>query len=93
MDAGLGRTFWSIIFPLLSPMTFFLLVVNMVYAFFDTFGVIYALTGGVGSNLLCSAAEAAQAWDSASTARCLPRSASALRLPISLTSTPLIARR
>ena len=46
MDAGLGRTFWSIIFPLLSPMTFFLLVVNMVYAFFDTFGVIYALTGG-----------------------------------------------
>ncbi|MBI4840443.1 MAG: sn-glycerol-3-phosphate ABC transporter permease UgpA [candidate division NC10 bacterium] len=46
MDAGLGRAFWSIIFPLLSPTTFFLLVVNMVYAFFDTFGVIHALTGG-----------------------------------------------
>ena len=46
MDAGLGRTFWSIIFPLLSPMTFFLLVVNVVYAFFDTFGVIHALTDG-----------------------------------------------
>jgi sn-glycerol 3-phosphate transport system permease protein len=46
MDAGLSRTFWSIIFPLLSPTTFFLLVVNVVYAFFDTFGVIHALTGG-----------------------------------------------
>lgn len=46
MDAGPGRTFWSIIFPLLSPTSFFLLVVNMVYAFFDTFGVIHAITGG-----------------------------------------------
>jgi len=46
MDAGPGRTFWSIIFPLLSPTTFFLLVVNLVYAFFDTFGVIHATTGG-----------------------------------------------
>ncbi len=46
MDAGRGRTFWSIIFPLLSPTTFFLLVVNVVYAFFDTFGIIHALTGG-----------------------------------------------
>jgi sn-glycerol 3-phosphate transport system permease protein len=46
MDAGPGRTFWSIIFPLLSPTSFFLLVVNVVYAFFDTFGVIHALTGG-----------------------------------------------
>ena len=35
-----------IVVPLLSPTTFFLLVVNMVYAFFDTFGVIHALTGG-----------------------------------------------
>ena len=33
-------------FPLLSPTTFFLLVVNMVYAFFETFGTIHALTGG-----------------------------------------------
>jgi sn-glycerol 3-phosphate transport system permease protein len=46
MDAGPGRTFRSIIFPLLSPTSFFLLVVNVVYAFFDTFGVIHALTGG-----------------------------------------------
>ena len=46
MDAGPGRTFWSIIFPLLSPTTFFLVVVNVVYAFFDTFGVIHAITGG-----------------------------------------------
>ena len=46
MDAGPARTFWSIIFPLLSPTSFFLLVVNMVYAFFDTFGVIHATTGG-----------------------------------------------
>ena len=44
--AGPGRRFWSIIFPLLSPTTFFLLVVNLVYAFFDTFGTIHALTGG-----------------------------------------------
>jgi sn-glycerol 3-phosphate transport system permease protein len=44
--AGPTRRFWSIIFPLLSPTTFFLLVVNIVYVFFDTFGVIHALTGG-----------------------------------------------
>jgi len=42
--AGPHRRFWSIIFPLLSPTTFFLLVVNIVYAFFDTFGTIHALT-------------------------------------------------
>jgi sn-glycerol 3-phosphate transport system permease protein len=46
MDAGPVRRFWNIIFPLLSPTTFFLVVVNVVYAFFDTFGVIHALTGG-----------------------------------------------
>lgn len=40
------RRFWTIIFPLLSPTTFFLLVVNLVYAFFDTFGVISAVTQG-----------------------------------------------
>jgi sn-glycerol 3-phosphate transport system permease protein len=44
--AGPARRFWSIIFPLLSPTTFFLLVVNLVYAFFDTFGTIHALTAG-----------------------------------------------
>jgi sn-glycerol 3-phosphate transport system permease protein len=40
------RRFWTIVFPLLSPTTFFLLVVNCVYAFFDTFGVIDATTQG-----------------------------------------------
>jgi len=44
--AGPARRFWSITFPLLSPTTFFLLVVDMVYAFFETFGVIHALTHG-----------------------------------------------
>ena len=33
-------------FPLLSPTMFFLIVVNIVYAFFDTFGVIHAITRG-----------------------------------------------
>jgi sn-glycerol 3-phosphate transport system permease protein len=44
--AGFWRRFWTIVFPLLSPTTFFLLVVNIVYAFFDTFGVIHATTSG-----------------------------------------------
>ena len=44
--AGPMRRFWTIIFPLLSPTTFFLLVVNVVYVFFDTFGIIDAVTGG-----------------------------------------------
>ena len=45
------RRFWTIVFPLLSPTTFFLLVVNIVYAFFDTFGIIHALTqGGPGKS-------------------------------------------
>ena len=44
--AGATRRFWTIILPLLSPTTFFLIVVNIVYAFFDTFGVIHAVTGG-----------------------------------------------
>ena len=39
------RRFWTIVFPLLSPVTFFLLVVNVVYAFFDTFGVIDEVFG------------------------------------------------
>lgn len=48
--AGPVKRFWTIIFPLLSPTTFFLLVVNIVYAFFDTFGIIHAVTyGGPGS--------------------------------------------
>jgi sn-glycerol 3-phosphate transport system permease protein len=41
-----ARRFWTIIFPLLSPTAFFLLVVNIVYVFFDTFGIIDAMTGG-----------------------------------------------
>jgi sn-glycerol 3-phosphate transport system permease protein len=44
--AGPLRRFWTVVFPLLSPTTFFLLVVNIVYAFFDTFGVIDATTQG-----------------------------------------------
>jgi sn-glycerol 3-phosphate transport system permease protein len=44
--AGPVRRFFDIVFPLLSPTTFFLIVVNVVYAFFDTFGVIHATTEG-----------------------------------------------
>src|SRR5664279_3718370 len=44
--AGPARRFWTIIFPLLSPTAFFLLVVNLVYAFFDTFAIIDASTSG-----------------------------------------------
>lgn len=48
--AGPLKRFFSIIFPLLSPTTFFLMVVNVVYAFFDTFAIIEATTqGGPGS--------------------------------------------
>jgi sn-glycerol 3-phosphate transport system permease protein len=45
-----GAHFWTrfrtIVWPLLSPTTFFLLVVNIVYAFFETFGVIHTITAG-----------------------------------------------
>jgi sn-glycerol 3-phosphate transport system permease protein len=44
--AGPAKRFWTIAFPLLSPTTFFLLVVNVVYAFFETFGIIDAITSG-----------------------------------------------
>jgi sn-glycerol 3-phosphate transport system permease protein len=44
--AGPMRRFWSIVFPLLSPTTFFLLVVNIVFVFLDTFGIIDAATQG-----------------------------------------------
>jgi len=40
------RRFWTIIFPLLSPTIFFLIVVNIVYAFFETFGIIDTMTRG-----------------------------------------------
>ncbi|MEK0418118.1 MAG: hypothetical protein RI949_2124 [Pseudomonadota bacterium] len=49
--AGPWRRFWTIVFPLLSPTTFFLLVINIVYAFFDTFGIIDSATeGGPGKD-------------------------------------------
>jgi sn-glycerol 3-phosphate transport system permease protein len=44
--AGETKRFWTIVFPLLAPTTFFLLVINTTYAFFDTFGIIHAVTGG-----------------------------------------------
>ncbi len=44
--AGPVKRFVTIVFPLLSPTTFFLLVVNIVFAFFDTFGIIDAVTSG-----------------------------------------------
>ena len=40
------RRFWTIVFPLLSPTAFFLLVINIVYAFFDTFAIVDAVTHG-----------------------------------------------
>jgi sn-glycerol 3-phosphate transport system permease protein len=44
--AGPARRFWTVVFPLLSPTTFFLVVVNAVYAFFDTFGIVHGTTSG-----------------------------------------------
>ena len=44
--AGPWRRFWTIVFPLLSPTTFFLLVINVIYAFFDTFAIVDATTRG-----------------------------------------------
>jgi len=44
--AGPMKRFWTIVFPLISPTTFFLLVINAVYAFFDTFGIVHAVTQG-----------------------------------------------
>ncbi len=44
--AGPSKRFWTIVFPLLAPTTFFLIVINIVYAFFDTFGIIHSLTSG-----------------------------------------------
>lgn len=44
--ASRTRRFWTIVLPLLSPTIFFLVVVNIVYVFFDTFGIIDAMTQG-----------------------------------------------
>ena len=49
--ASPSHRFWTIVFPLLSPTTFFLLVINVVYAFFDTFAIVDATThGGPGKD-------------------------------------------
>ncbi|HET7839548.1 MAG TPA: sn-glycerol-3-phosphate ABC transporter permease UgpA [Rectinemataceae bacterium] len=44
--AGPNRRFWGIIFPMLSPTTFYLLVMNLVFAFFETFPIIHQMTQG-----------------------------------------------
>ena len=44
--AGPAMRLWRVVLPLLSPTTFFLIVINTVYAFFDTFGIIHAVTSG-----------------------------------------------
>ncbi|CAK11726.1 sn-glycerol-3-phosphate ABC transporter permease UgpA [Rhizobium johnstonii] len=44
--AGPMKRFWTIVFPLISPTTFYLIVINIVYAMFDTFGIIHATTQG-----------------------------------------------
>ncbi|TLW97587.1 sn-glycerol-3-phosphate ABC transporter permease UgpA [Rhizobium sp. MHM7A] len=44
--AGPVKRFWTIIFPLISPTTFYLVVINIVYAMFDTFGIVHATTQG-----------------------------------------------
>jgi sn-glycerol 3-phosphate transport system permease protein len=49
--ASAWQRFWQIIMPLLSPTTFFLLIMNLMYGFFDTFGIIHVLThGGPGNS-------------------------------------------
>jgi sn-glycerol 3-phosphate transport system permease protein len=49
--ANSWQRFWHITFPLLTPTTFFLLVINLIYAFFDTFGIIQVMTqGGPGNS-------------------------------------------
>jgi sn-glycerol 3-phosphate transport system permease protein len=44
--AGPIRRFFAITFPLLSPVTFFLFTLNMTFSFFDTFGLVHAVTQG-----------------------------------------------
>ncbi|APF03365.1 TPA: ABC transporter permease subunit [Legionella pneumophila] len=49
--ANAWQRFWQIIFPILSPTTFFLLLMNLIYGFFDTFGIIQVMThGGPGNS-------------------------------------------
>ena len=44
--AGPWRRFWTVQFPLLTPVSFFLLVINIIYAFIETFAIIDAATSG-----------------------------------------------
>ena len=61
--AGPWRRFWSIQFPLLSPTTFFLLVINVVYAFFDTFAIVDSTTqGGPGARHLDPGLQGLSRW-------------------------------
>ncbi|MEM9242634.1 MAG: sn-glycerol-3-phosphate ABC transporter permease UgpA [Pseudomonadota bacterium] len=48
--ANVWQRFWHVIWPLLSPTTFFLLVINVIYAFFDTFGIVQTVTQGGPAN-------------------------------------------
>jgi len=48
--AGAFKRFWIITFPLLSPMTFFLLVMNLIYSYFASFGLVDVLTSGGPAN-------------------------------------------
>lgn len=49
--ASSWQRFWQIVIPILSPTTFFLLVMNLIYGFFDTFGIIQVMThGGPGNS-------------------------------------------
>jgi len=49
--AGPWKRFWTVVFPLLSPTTFFLLVINVIYSFFETFAIVDAATqGGPGKD-------------------------------------------
>ncbi|MFZ3109465.1 MAG: sn-glycerol-3-phosphate ABC transporter permease UgpA [Rectinemataceae bacterium] len=44
--AGPTKRFWTIIFPMLSPTTFYLLIMNLVYGFFETFPIVHQVTAG-----------------------------------------------
>lgn len=48
--ASSWQRFWHIVFPLLSPTTFFLFIINLLYAFFDTFAIIQIVTQGGPAN-------------------------------------------
>jgi sn-glycerol 3-phosphate transport system permease protein len=52
IDGASGwQRFWQIIFPILSPTTFFLMIMNLIYGFFETFGIIQVMThGGPGNS-------------------------------------------